>query len=407
MEVLSIIYLGYMFVSIYFLFFFLFLYVVNRKHLFDSPIAKRKYTISVLVPAMNEEKTIGETIESIFKIDYPIEELIVLNDGSTDSTKNIVEKMLKKYPKLKLINKKNTGKGDSLNQGIKMAKGELVVVVDADSYPDRDSFKKLVGFFDNERVGAATCVFVPRNNNKFLEKMQVIEYNIIAFTRKLLEYVDGIYVTPGPLAMYRKSALEKIGGFDTKNMTEDIEIAWKLIYAGYDRKMCLSTNATTTAPDKFKAWYRQRRRWGIGGIQCISTYKKNLLKKGMLGMFVLPFFILQFFLGVFGLGVFVYLILTRIISEYFFVAYSVSAGIPLITMREFYITPSFLNYLGIILFGFGLVFTLLILAIMRGTILKKQKLFDILIFSIFYLSIYPFITISAVYNYFKRDKRWR
>jgi cellulose synthase/poly-beta-1,6-N-acetylglucosamine synthase-like glycosyltransferase len=407
MKILPIIYLGYMFVAIYFLSLFLFLYFNNRKHLFEFPKTKRKYSISVLVPTYNEEKTIKSTIENIFDIDYDIKEVIVINDGSTDKTRSIVEAMQKKYSKLKLINKKNTGKADSLNKGTEIAKGELVVVVDADSYPAKDSFKKLVGYFDDERMGAATCVFVPKQANKFIEKLQVIEYNVIAFTRKLLGYVDAIYVTPGPLAMYRKSALEKVGGFDSKNMTEDIEITWKLTYAGYERRMCLATNASTIVPDNLKGWYRQRRRWNVGGLQCIAKYKKSFLKKGMLGMFILPFFVLQLFLGALGLGIFFYLIITRLISNYFLVAYSVPVGVPILTMDTIFVTPNFLNYLGVILFMAGLLFTILVLSIMKETVLKKQNIFNILFYSLIYLTVYPFIMISSVYNYFKREKKWR
>lgn len=407
MKLLPIIYLGYMFVSIYFLSLFLFLYFNNRKRLFEYPEAKRKYSISVLVPAWNEEKTIRDTIEHIFEIDYPIKELIVLNDGSTDDTKRIVSELMKKYSKLRLINKENTGKGDSLNKGIKIADGELIVVVDADSYPDKDSFKKLVGFFDEEKVGAVTCVFVPKQANKFIEKLQVIEYNVISFTRKLLGYVDAIYVTPGPLAMYRKSALKQVGRFDTKNMTEDIEITWKLTYAGYERRMCLATNATTTVPTNIGGWYRQRVRWNVGGLQCIAKYKKSFLKKGMLGMFILPFFVLQLFLGALGLGVLFYLLITRFISNYLLVTYSIPVGVPVLTMEDLFITPSFLNYLGVILFGVGLLFTILVLSIMKDTVLKKQNIFNVLFYSIVYLTAYPFIMISSVYNYFKREKKWR
>lgn len=407
MEVLPIIYLFYMFVSIYFLFFFLILYFNNRKNLFESPHTEKEYSVSVLVPAYNEEKTIEDTINSIFEIDYPITEVIAINDGSSDKTKEIIKGLLKKYPKLKLLDKKNSGKGDSLNQGIKMAKGELVVVVDADSYPAKDSFKKMVGYFDDEKVGAATCVIVPRNKNNLLERMQFIEYNIIAFTRKLLEYVDGIYVTPGPLAMYKKTALEKIGGFDENNLTEDIELTWRIIHAGYERKMCLSTYVTTTAPDKWKIWYRQRRRWAVGGIQCMSKYKKEFFKKGTLGTFILPFFIFNTFIGLGGLGIYSYLALTQIFSKYLFLFYSISSDVPVLTMNNLYITPSFLNYLGIILFVVAFVFTLMTLSVMKSTVLKKQKIRDLLIFSIFYLIIYPLITVSSVYNYFKRDNRWR
>lgn len=407
MEILPIIYLGYMFLSMYFLSLFFFLYLNNKKDIFSSPVSKKRYTISVLVPAYNEEKTIKNTIEAIFDVDYSIKELIVLNDGSIDKTGEIVNGLLKKYPKLKLVNKENTGKGASLNKGIEMAKGELVVVVDADSYPAKDSFGKLVGFFDEKKVGAATCVFVPRNRGKFMEKLQVIEYNLIAFSRKLLGYVDAIYVTPGPLAMYRKSALEEVGGFDSTNMTEDIEVTWRLTKAGYDRKMCLSTNATTTVPDKMKQWYRQRRRWNVGGLQCISKYKKYFLQRGMLGFFILPFFISQLFLGLFGLGIFVYLLVRKIISNYLFFRYSIPAGVPVITIEDLHITASFLNYLGLILFVFGMIYTLLVLSIMKDTVLKKQNIFNILFFSIVYLSVYPLIMISSIYNFFKRDKRWR
>ena len=97
MEVLPVIYLTYMFFSIYFISLFLLLYLENRKVMRDIPKAKKEYSISILVPAFNEEKTISNTIETIFSVDYPIEELIVLNDGSTDNTKKIIEKLLKKY----------------------------------------------------------------------------------------------------------------------------------------------------------------------------------------------------------------------------------------------------------------------------------------------------------------------
>ncbi|GAI03494.1 unnamed protein product, partial [marine sediment metagenome] len=308
-----------------------------------------------MVPVWDEEETIEETVKAIFEIDYPIKEIIVINDGSTDKTEEIVQKLQKRYSRLKLINKENTGKADSLNVGIEKAEGELIAVIDADSYPSKDSFEKLVGFFEEEKVGAVTCVIVPRNAEKFFEKLQSIEYRIIAFTRKLLGYVDAIYVVPGPLAIYRTSALKEIGGFDSKNMTEDIEIIWHLTQAGYERRMCLSTYVTTTVPNKFKRWYSQRRRWNVGGLQCIAKYKKYFLKKGMLGCFILPFFIIQLFLGILGLGIGVYLVITRFFKNYIFAKYSIQIGTSLITMNDLNITASFLNYLGIILFIAGFV----------------------------------------------------
>jgi len=396
-----------MFIAIYFLSFYILVYLNNRKHIFSFPITKKNYSVSVVIPAWNEEKTIKDTIDAIFRIDYNIKELIVINDGSTDKTKEIVENLMKKYQKLKMVSQENAGKGGAINTGIKIAKGELVVVVDADSYPAPDSFSKMVGYFDDEKVGAATCVFIPRNNNTFLEKLQDIEYHVIAFTRKLLGYVDAIWVTPGPLAMYRKTALEKIGGFDKNNLTEDIEIAWNLTGAGYKREMCLDTYATTTVPNNLKIWYRQRRRWNIGGLQCIVKYKKYFFKKGMLGVFILPLFTTQLFLGLLGLSIFLYINTRRIISNYLFATYSINAGVPLLTMNDLLITPNFLNYLGVILFISGLIFTIIILSIMKSGVLKRQNIFGLLFYCLVYLSVYPVIMISAIYNFIKKNYKWR
>ncbi|MEJ2267662.1 MAG: glycosyltransferase family 2 protein, partial [Nanoarchaeota archaeon] len=375
------------------------------------PKAKKKYSISLIVPCWNEEETIAETIEHLLQINYSgLKKIIVVDDCSSDNSYKIARKYEENYPeKVKVVQtSKQTGNAAGAKiYGSKFVDTELIGFVDADSYPEKNSLKKLVGFFDNQKTGAVTCTIVPRNRKKILEKMQVIEYNTIAFTRKLLGYLDAIYTTPGPLALYRKSAFDEIGGFDKDNLTEDIEIAWNLIEKGYEIKMDLSTSTTTTAPNKFKEFYKHRRRWAIGGIQCISKYKKEFMKKGILGMFIIPFFILQFFLGILGLSVFVYLITTRVISNFLFVAYSIPVGTPLITMSEFFITPSFLNYLGIILFIVSGIFTLIILSIMKKTVLKKQNVFTILFYSGIYLSIYPVIALSAVYNYFKRNNSWR
>lgn len=409
MKFLPVIYLGYMFISMYLLFFSLFLYFNNKKHLFETPSLKKKYSVSFVVPAYNEGATIIDTIEHIFAIDYPnIKEVIIVNDCSTDNTKEIIENLKKKYPKLILINNPtNLGNAArSKNAGLKYAKGELVAFVDADSYPAKNSLQKMIGYFEDEEVGAVTCPILVRNTDKFFGKIQAIEYKVVAFTRKLLGYVGGIYVTPGPLAIYRKTALDEVNGFDGDNLTEDIEITWHLMEKGWKREMPLTTEVSSTAPENLKDWYKQRRRWSIGGIQCIAKYKSYLLKKGILGSFVLPFFIIQFFLGMLGLGVFFYLIITRTISDYLLVTYSVPVGVPLLTANDFFITPSFLDYLGIILFVMGFAFTLFVLSMVKGTVLKKQNFMHILFYSIVYLAVYPFITISAVYNYFKRQTKW-
>ena len=152
--------------------------------MFESPKITKKYTISVLVPAYNEQDTIENTIKAVFDSKYPIDELIVLDDGSKDDTGKIVKSLLKKYPKLVYINKENSGKADSLNQGIKLAKSELIAVVDADSYPEKEAFGRLVGFFDDEKVGGAAAYIIPRNREKILGEAAIYRVQRYCFYKK-------------------------------------------------------------------------------------------------------------------------------------------------------------------------------------------------------------------------------
>ena len=411
MAILPYIYLGYMFISLYMLSMFLIIYLKNKKDIFNYPKTKKNYSISFIVPAFNEEKTIEDTIEHIFNVGYKnIVEVIVINDCSTDETLKVVKGLYKKYPRLKILdNKRNLGKAGALNKGLKVAKGELVTVVDADSYPFKYSINKMVGFFDDGKVGAVTCPVTARNTNKFIERLQAIEYKMIAFTRKLLDYVEAIYVTPGPLAVYRKSALDKIGGFDEKNMTEDIEVAWNLTYNGWKRRMCLSTSVSSTVPNKFGSWFKQRRRWNVGGLQCIYKYRKSLfdIKKGMLGFFIIPFFILSTFLGLLGLSIFFYLLTRRIISNFLRTRYSIITETPILTAEEIFITPNVLNYLGIVLFFFGLTLLLIIFVVLKEKILKKENMFNIPFYMIIYMAFYPFIMLAAIWHVIKGKRVWR
>jgi len=335
-------------------------------------------------------------------------EVIVINDKSTDNTLKIVNALKKKYPLLKVIdNNKNLGKGGCLNKALKIARGELVAVVDADSYPSENSIPKMVGYFNDSKVGAVTCPIVARNKSKFFEKLQAIEYTVIAFSRKLLDYVDAIYVTPGPLALYRRKALEDINGFDSENMTEDIEATWHLAHNGWIRRMCLPANVSSTVPNKLKGWFVQRRRWNIGGLQCIYKYRHSIGRKGMLGFFIIPFFILNTFLGLLGLSIFFYLLSRRIIANYLRTTYSIEASVPILTLNELYITPSILNYLGIVLFVFGLIYTLLILSILKERVLKRENLVNIPFYMTIYLTFYPFIMLNAIWHAIIGKRIWR
>ncbi|MEM4230718.1 MAG: glycosyltransferase [Candidatus Pacearchaeota archaeon] len=407
MRILPLIYLTYMFIGLYMTSFFLILYFKNRKTLFNTPTPNRHYNVSVLIPAYNEEDTIEDTIKAVLASKYPLKEVIVINDGSKDRTKEIVQELMKKYSKLKLLDKPNSGKADSINCGFKMAEGELVVVVDADGYPASDAIDNMVGYFNDEKMAAVTALITPKNRNNFIEKLQTYEYPIISWTRKLLGYVDGIYVNPGAMSMYRKEAILKVGGFDTTNMTEDIEMTWKLTYYGYHRGVSLTAKDKTEVPSTLKKWWKQRVRWNLGGLQTIMKYKSLFLKKGMLGCFILPFFVTSLLLGLIGLSIFTYLIIRRFIFSFLITTYSFEVGVSPITFNELNITPTVLNFLGIALFALGLFFTYFgIISVGESRILRKRNIFNLLFYLIVYLTIYPTIMIVSIYKYLKGDIGW-
>ncbi|MGC9309215.1 MAG: glycosyltransferase [Candidatus Nanoarchaeia archaeon] len=406
MPVLPYIYLGYMFIAIYFLTFFLILYTKNRKNIFKSPKLTKRYTLSVLIPAYNEEESIQPTIEAVMNSDYELKEVIVINDGSTDKTVDKVKEMQKKYKILKLLNKRNTGKADSLNKGIAQAKGELIAITDSDSFPQKDAISKLIGFFDDEKVGAATPLILVRNKNKFFEKLQAFEYAIIALTRKLLSYVDAIYVTPGPLAIYRRKALQEVGGFDPNNITEDIELTWRLAAEGWKREMSLQAKVTTIVPNKLKKWFKQRQRWSIGGTQTIWKYKNYFLRKGITGYFILPFFVVSTFLGLLGLCIFLYLAISRIINQYFFLKFTFVAETAVVSLDSLYFTPSVLNYLGVVLFIASMFYTFFLLYLIKEDTFRKKNFFTILFYLVAYLAIYPVILVTAIFKLLRKDISW-
>src|SRR3989344_2389993 len=170
---LTITYFVYMFIAIYFLSLFAITFFQNRKEIFLVPKSKKSFSVSVLIPAFNEQDSLEETVESVLKTDYKnLMEIIIINDGSTDNTLKIARGLQKKHSNIIVLNKKNSGKADSLNHALKIAKGELVAVVDADSFPDSCAITSMAGYFEDEKTGAVTTRILVRKRDNFLKNMQ-------------------------------------------------------------------------------------------------------------------------------------------------------------------------------------------------------------------------------------------
>ncbi|MBN1503141.1 glycosyltransferase [Candidatus Woesearchaeota archaeon] len=263
--------------------------IYENKHRIKNPKAKAQPGVSIIIPAFNEEKNIEKTIKSLLALDYPKEkiQIIVIDDGSTDSTYN----MAKKYSKrgVEVYKTTNQGKASALNFGLKKAVHPIVGALDADSFADKNAIKRMVGYFNDKKVMAVTASLRVYKPKTFLERIQMIEYMIGIFLRKVFAFLGSIHVTPGPLSLYRKSFFKKYGGYDEANLTEDIEIALRIQKKGYEIENSVDADVYTIAPYRFKPLFNQRLRWYLGFLENVFNYRELLNPRfGNLGLIILP-----------------------------------------------------------------------------------------------------------------------
>lgn len=247
--------------------------------------------VSIIIPAWNEEKGIVGTIKSAIELDYPENklEIIIVDDGSRDNTYNIAKEFEGKRVRV-FKNKKNMGKGFSMNFGIKKAKGEIIVTMDADNIIVKgDILKKMISNFNNSDVmcvAPTTAIYKPKG---VLQRVQQVEYLLGVFLRKAFSNMNAIHITSGAFSVYRKSFFEKHGYFDEHAITEDMEMALRIQYNKYRIVNDLRAVAYTIAPNKFVPLLKQRRRWYTGLIKCLWRYRFLFSRKyGAMGIIVLP-----------------------------------------------------------------------------------------------------------------------
>jgi len=403
MDLLTIIYLGFIFASLYLSVFFLIIYYKNKEKLFEVEELKEFPSLSVLIPAFNEEDTIQDTIKAVLNSDYPKDKLdiLVINDGSTDKTLERAREF-----DVRVLDKKNSGKADSLNQALEMVDSEFVAVVDADSYPVENAFKNIISHFNEKTGGVTSCILV-KNPKNLLEKMQSAEYTFISWARKLLEFIGCVYVTPGALSIYRSKALKGVGGFDTKNMTEDIEITWRLLRNKYEIGMCLAAKVFTVPPKKFMQYWRQRLRWHLGGLQTFLKYKNTLFnnKFGSLGLFISPFFGISLILSLTGLSFFSYIILRRLIHSVLLTKSLISTSSFGWYINSLGITPSVFTFFWLSLFAVTLVYVYSCYKSMKVRF-NFNNSFILLSYLLVYVALNPFILVHAMWRYTTGNMQW-
>lgn len=410
MELLTILYLVYTFIAFYFLSLYLLTYLQNRKQIYEVIKPNKIRSLSIVIPCFNEEKSIGKNIEAFLKSDYKgLKKLIIVDDYSTDNSYEIIKQYAKKYPQvMALQTPENTGRAAGpKNFGAKFVKTELIGFSDADSILNKDAITKMIGHFNDTQMGAVTSRVFVDNPKNYLTRTQAIEYKIIAFTRKLLGFLDSIYVTNGPLSIYRKDAYDQVGGFDMKNLTEDIEITWNIVSKGWKIQMSIPSIVRSSPPTTLKTWFKQRIRWNVGGFQTVAKYKTKFLQCGMLGFFIMPFFVFSWFIGITGLFFLGYRLTNYLFMNFLVAKYSIVSQVALVSMNELNLNPSILLIFGIVLLTLGLLYTIIALSYSKekGRIIG-HPLRDIFIYSFFYLLMYPPLLIVSFYKYFKGYNTW-
>lgn len=278
------------------LFFAIFWFLVFMDKETETKTKKlKKYSIvSIVIPAYNEEKNIILTLKSLTELIYPKNklEIIVVNDGSTDNTKNIVSEFIAKNKTnvIKLINKKNGGKASALNKGLEISKGEFFVCLDADSIVTKDALEKILPHFTDENIAVVLPLLKVDKPKNLWEKMQWLEYIVNMFYKKLMSKLNCVHVAPGPFSVYRKDILKKVKGFDENNLTEDLEISLRLQSKNYRIVQLMDAEVFTIAPKTFKELYKQRNRWYKGSVINAFKYKHMMfnLKYGDFGVIQMP-----------------------------------------------------------------------------------------------------------------------
>lgn len=234
--------------------------------------------VSILMPAHNESSVLIPVVEQMTKLNYPEYEIILINDGSSDDTSEVMKALCEKYPCVRVVDlKKNCGKANALYLGLIASKGEILVGVDADSYLDKDALRYMVSHFVNknngERVGAVTGNPRVRNRGSLLGKIQLCEYaSIISLIKRTQRVLGKVMTVSGVCVAYRKRALLDCGFWDRDMMTEDIAVTWKLEKNFWDVRYEPRALCWMLVPETIKGLWRQRKRWAEGGLEVVFRH---------------------------------------------------------------------------------------------------------------------------------------
>lgn len=232
--------------------------------------------VSVLVPAYNEGENAEETLTHALALDYPEFEVIAINDGSTDDTGEVLERLAARHPRLRVVHlAENQGKAMALQAGSLLARHEILVCIDGDALLDPHAVHWLVRHFvESPEVAAVTGNPRIRNRSTLLGRVQVGEFSsLVGIIKRAQRSFGRIFTVSGVITAFRKSAVHQVGYWSADMLTEDIDITWKLQRAGWDVRFEPNALTWILMPETVRGLWKQRLRWAMGGAQVLL---KNL-----------------------------------------------------------------------------------------------------------------------------------
>ncbi|MDD5367785.1 MAG: glycosyltransferase family 2 protein [Anaerolineaceae bacterium] len=244
--------------------------------------------VSIIVPAYNEGKVIGNCVQSILASNYTNFEVILVDDGSKDDTLAAM-RTFESDPRVQVIPKANGGKASALNTGITAAKGEILFFVDADGIFTPTTIREMLNGFSSEKVGAVCGNDAPVNLDRIQTQLACIQTHVgTGFVRRALAQVDCLPIVSGNIGAFRREVIEKTGPFLEGFIGEDLELTWRVHKAGYRVNFAPQAVVLAEVPSTIQGLWKQRLRWARGLLQTVRIHPDVLFNRhyGLFGFFL-------------------------------------------------------------------------------------------------------------------------
>jgi cellulose synthase/poly-beta-1,6-N-acetylglucosamine synthase-like glycosyltransferase/peptidoglycan/xylan/chitin deacetylase (PgdA/CDA1 family) len=256
--------------------------------------ASYRPSVSVIIPAYNEEAVIVRTIEAVLANRYPNLDVVVVDDGSTDHTYERLAAVYRSGGPVTLVRQANQGKWKALRTGYGLVDSEIVVAIDSDTLLAPDAIEKLVQPFRDPKVGAVAGNVKVGNRDGLLTRLQALEYiTAQAIDRRAAEVFGGIMVVPGAIGAWRTEAVREVRLYSNDTLAEDADLTIALHRAGYKIAYREDAFSYTEAPSRLRPFLGQRLRWTLGMMQAGWKHRRairELRAVGLISLLDLLFF---------------------------------------------------------------------------------------------------------------------